>query len=211
MILILGAPRTGTTLLYQYIVNHFRVNYFNNMDDVADTDSGPVPYKSANGKTSDTWEPSEASSILTYWWGQEDRVHPKLERRFISTMNAAEPIVIKNIWNVWRVQEWARMFPPVQFIWMRRETANAARSDIATGAGWNGAFRRFEQPRYKEYDAVYQQERINQILACALNGLDFLMVWYEYLCDNPAYQLVELCNFLRVDRRKDRPCPPSFQ
>ena len=30
MIFILGAPKTGSTLLYQIVINFFRVNYFGN-------------------------------------------------------------------------------------------------------------------------------------------------------------------------------------
>lgn len=89
MIHIIGAPRTGSTLMLQVIVNHFHVTYFGNDGKVHKADE-PVPYESWYGKTKKPHEPSEASPILSSWFGENKQVKPDMKERVKSIVKAAD-------------------------------------------------------------------------------------------------------------------------
>ena len=208
MIHILGAPRTGSTLLYQLVVNHFYVNYFDNTGDIHNTDANPVPLFSVYGKTKGRHEPSEASTILSNWWGEMDRPIPEMEQRMIMTLNAAEPIVMKNIWNVYRINEWARMFPGVQFIWIKRSIISSGRSDLRARrhqkCGLNKAFLKFgkDVSQFPEMTQIFEQQReVNKTIEEGLLGKEFITIEYKNLCNRTEIELLRLQHFLKVERR----------
>ena len=195
MILILGAPRTGSTLLYQIIVNHFDVWYPAN-DGTFHKAEKPVSYDSYKGKTKQPYEPNEGSQILSRWFGEEEEVQRKTEMTTI--LDYHKPWVIKNIWNVWRVDEWVKYYPDVQFVWIRRNRHDAAESDKRTGV--NGAYARFQPGMYR--DAYQQNQHIDEIIASALLGHDFVQVWYEPLCEQTEWYIAILKRFLKAEYRE---------
>lgn len=214
MIHILGSPRTGSTLLYQIIVNHFHVNYFANDGTLHNTDSGPVPYASMYGKTKEAHEPSEASAVLRYWWGEDCTPIPNVEKRMVTLLQAAEPVVFKNIWNVYRITEWARMFPDVQFVWIQRDIQDAGASDLCQrrkrGGGLNGAYLRFgrDLSNLPDHVQVYEQQlEINKTIEAGLQGCDYIQVQYSDLCNRTEWELVRLRSFLRAAYRIGRSAP----
>ena len=97
MIIILGAPRTGSTLLYQIIVNHFKVWYPANDGTLHMAEKEPVTYDSYHGKTKLPHEPNEGSMMLERWFGQD--IKPKRETELITVLGYHEHWVIKNIWR----------------------------------------------------------------------------------------------------------------
>jgi len=206
MILILGAPRTGSTLLYQIIVNHFVVWYPAN-DGTFHLADKPVSYQSHKGKTKEPYEPSEASELMERWFMQDRTARPDRETELTTVLDYHKPWVIKNIWNVWRVDEWVRLFP-VQFIWIRRNELDAAISDARTATGYNHAYRTFTGQKQEKWygieQAVHQQKEINKIIAGSLLGKDFMTVYYNDLCERTAWTLLSLRKFLKAEYR-DRP------
>ena len=158
IICIIGAPRTGSTLLYQIMVNMFDTFYITNY---MNSDKVPlakiseayyyfekknklVSYESNQGKTIGKFAPSEASNIFKKWFGGEHpsqthscRLLPGQKDNMQDTFESIQrifnkPIVIKNAWNCFRIQSLYEMFPDIKFIWIRRDIIAASISDLAT-------------------------------------------------------------------------------
>ena len=152
---VLGAPRTGSTVLYQALCSRFSLPYISNLTNdnfpktpiigLAIQKALPVdiPLNSRYGKTQGALQPSEGSAIIARWFGGG---HPSalvsstilqgMTAHFLTTLSAAEmlferPLVIKNPWNCFRVRSLAETLPAARFIWIRRDIAAAAKSDLA--------------------------------------------------------------------------------
>ena len=206
MIHILGAPRSGSTLLYQVICNLWHVNYYDNTGDVRNTDQQIVPYRNAYGKTVEPWEPNEASQVLSRWFGESNRALPGMDNEIKNVISINAPLLMKNIWNVWRVDEWKRIDPDVQFVWIRRKLYRAARADMLTAHCLNGAFIRFFgddlnclQPFVR---ALAQQAIINNLIADYLRHCDYISVYYTDLCMDAVTEVKRLKAFLRAEYRE---------
>lgn len=156
LVFILGSPRTGSTLIYQLVINHFDFFYFANLinDHFAEQPvigaalalqlgrPGPVGYSSAYGKTKEWWDPSEASLIFKNWFGGEHpaqtrsaEVLPGRVAHFTLTMQTiyqmtGQAIVTKNAWNCFRIRALTSLFPNLHFIWVRRDIGRSALSDL---------------------------------------------------------------------------------
>lgn len=233
LVFILGSPRTGSTLAYQVLINFFGFNYFSNfvVDHFAETPivgtalekllnpRKPVSYESTYGKTSGPWEPSEASPIFKNWFGGghpsqivSATVHPEKEAHLVLTMQCVhgltgKPLLVKNAWNCFRIADLTRIFPRAHFIWVRRDIARSALSDLVArykrgGPGlWNSAttanYLEIQKLPYWE-QVVEQQYEYNIILHKDLhdyaNGR-FYEIWYEDLFRDIRAQLSSLANF----------------
>src|SRR3989304_2155174 len=81
-VFVLGAPRTGSTILYQAFVSAFGLPYFSNLvneyfaaspivgllvQSAADRNH-KVAFHSHYGKTEGPFEPSEASHVMRHWF-----------------------------------------------------------------------------------------------------------------------------------------------
>ena len=154
-VFVLGAPRTGSTVLYQIMCRQFGLPYISNLtnDQFAKTPivglalqkSLPVAIglTSRYGKTNGPMQPSEGSGVMTAWFGGghpsaivSARALPGAEVHLLRTLNAAEalydaPLLIKNAWNCFRVPYLAQTLPDARFIWIRRTIADAAKSDLS--------------------------------------------------------------------------------
>lgn len=234
IVFLLGSPRTGSTLVYQLIVNSFGFYYFSNFvaDYFAETPvvgaalertlnpRNPVSYKSAYGKTDGLWEPSEASAIFTHWFGGGHPsqtvsavVRPEKELHLIQTMKSiynltGRPILVKNAWNCFRIADLVRIFPNAHFVWIRRDIARSAISDLAArykrgGAEiWNSA----TPANYLEIQklpywaqVVEQQYEYNKAMQKDLSAYAkgrFYEIWYEDICADLELQLRSLGTFL---------------
>ena len=209
MIIILAAPRTGSTLLYQLIANHFEVCYLNNFGGISNTDEVQVPYVSHYGKTEQWYEPSEASSTHKMWFGNTDR----WQAEKVHAKDIPDNLVIKNVWNVYRIDEWVRLFPDVQFIWMKRNRDDAVASDLETRKikpHLNEAFAKlggYNTSAMSEEEAAYfQYDMINAHIEVELQGRDYLEISYKDLIGDISMSLLYLKSYLNVKYR-NRPTP----
>lgn len=234
LVFLLGSPRTGSTLIYQIVVNFFGFYYFSNF--VADhfpetpivgaalermlSPRNIVPYESAYGKTSGLWEPSEASAIFKNWFGGghpsqvvSATVIPKKEAHLVLTMQSIygltrKPILVKNAWNCFRIADIARIFPNAHFVWIRRDIARSALSDLAARYKrggpevWNSAtpanYLEIKKLPYWEQVIEQQYEYNNTMqeeLPLYASGR-YYWVWYEDICASLKAQLQSLSRFL---------------
>jgi Sulfotransferase family len=153
-IFILGAPRTGSTFLYQAVVSCFGLPYISNLTNsqfaatpivglaIQHGIAVEVAFSSAFGKTEGPFQPSEGSAVMMNWFGGghpsqlvSTGIRDGKEEHFRRTVIAVEalyqaPLVIKNAWNCFRVPWLAGALPKARFVWIRRDIRDAALSDL---------------------------------------------------------------------------------
>ena len=233
LVFILASPRTGSTLIYQLLINLFDFFYFSNF--VADN-YGEFPavgaaldwlanphkavgYESDYGKTRGDFGPSEASSIFRNWFGgshpsqiRSSKVLSEKKEHMLLSLNAIfnltnKPILTKNAWNCFRIEELSRMFPNLLFIWVRRDIARSAISDLEAryrsgGAHvWNSAttssYREIQKLPYWE-QVVEQQYEYNKSMARDLYMFcseRYIEIWYEDVCVNAEREVQRVEDF----------------
>jgi len=156
-IFVLGAPRTGSTFLYQAMASAFGLPYIDNLTNrlFAQTPivglllAGPlrqkdsISFSSRYGKVDGLVQPSEGSAVMTHWFGGghpsqvvSNRILDGRETHMRSTLAAVNfflegPLTIKNAWNCFRTDYLASAFPKCALVWIRRDIRAAAKSDLA--------------------------------------------------------------------------------
>jgi len=233
LVFILGSPRTGSTLIYQIMINYFDLFWFSNFvnDYFAEfpvigvalalclNSGSPVNYKSEYGKTEGYFGPSEGSMIFKNWFGGEHpsqthscKVLPGKVMHLISTMKSiyritGQPILAKNAWNCFRIQELSRLFPNIHFIWIRRDISLSALSDLKARyrrggpTVWNSAttanYLEIQKRPYWE-QVVEQQYEYNESIARDLDRFSqgqYVELWYEDVCEETGRELVKLSQY----------------
>lgn len=154
-VFIIGAPRSGTTLLYQILLNHFRFVYFSNI--VAHFCHAPVfalmvarrlfsnrddlhDYSSVYGRTKGMMGPHEAGEFWYRWFprGRHVYVPPSATpekhllhlRREILGMSKVENVsaLFKNTYNTMRIAPILEALPEASFLVCRRDPVDIAQS-----------------------------------------------------------------------------------
>lgn len=151
-IFVLGAPRSGTTLLYQLLVEGLDVGWLGNAHAEAATRAVEVErqapprverlgtdFDSAHGTTAGDWGPSEAGE---YWYRafprgrhqqSTDDASPRRVREVAAMVRAfgdaaGVPVVFKNTLNSLRVPVLAAALPEARFVLIERDLPDNARS-----------------------------------------------------------------------------------
>ena len=230
----MGSPRVGSTLLYQFIINHFDCYFPSNklsqsfeentwqkrLPELVDLGRSSVPYESKYGKTFGDDQPSEASSVFRYFFGGEhpsetksNNPLPGMKSKFIEFCQklkelSGSPLVFKNAWNCFRIKALAEMLPEACFLWIRRDLADSAFSDLESrkkhgGTNtWNSAtpknYREIQKLPYWEQVVEQQVAYTNTISKefVSLSRDRTSEVWYEDLCNHTPKTLLNLNAFL---------------
>jgi len=156
-VFIVAAPRTGSTLLYQYLINRYNVWYVTNLvndqfptmpalgvalEQSLGAGRDAVAYESSYGKTEGVFAPSEGSHIFRNWFGGKhpaqtcsSRTLPGMNEHLTLTLKCihgltGRALLTKNAWNCFRIQELSRLLPNSHFLWMRRDIRTSAVSDL---------------------------------------------------------------------------------
>ena len=155
-VFIIGAPRSGSTLLYQVLVNAFRFGYFTNLHCAlykapytvqrylawATPKSRPVAYESTHGKTRGLLGPSECGEFWYRWFRRRPQYVPlsevalpdfrSLRKTLIGLVRAFNaPLLIKNMPCALRLQPLGKLFPEAVFLVVRRHPLWNAQSLLA--------------------------------------------------------------------------------
>jgi len=218
-IFIVGPPRTGTTILYQRLLTHFRFTYPGNVD--AALFSLPCmahaisrrfkDRERSHGDSSDfgyvpgLWGASEAGPLMRYFLDDERRVDSF--GRAIRHMSVASgvPYLCKNTVNAIRLPTIFRALPDAWVVRTHRDRETTARSilkmrrSVGGEQEWAGvrpdgadavvSAEPIEQTRW-QYDAV--QEQIDADLAAA--GRTAFDVRYEDFIADPRTMLQGLAD-----------------
>lgn len=220
-IFIVAAPRTGSTILYQSMIEVFRLPYIANLTNTYFPKTpifgfsiqatrpayGSISGESRFGKTEGLMQPSEGSAVMAHWFGGghpsevvSRTTLPGRERHLSATISAAwhlfeRPLLIKNAWNCFRIESIAATLPSSAFVWVRRDIAHSAQSDLHARyvvqgdlSIWNSATpRNVEELKKRPYweQVVENQFEFARAISDGLAGLPaerFAEVWYEDLC-----------------------------
>ena len=164
-VFILGAPRTGSTFLYQALVSAYRLPFVDNMTNTFFStmptlgvvlgqglrQAQRIRYASRYGKVDGLLQPSEGSAVMAHWFGGghpsqvvSTRIREGLESHLTATLRVVQrtlgaPLVIKNAWNCFRIEYLAAGLPEANFIWIRRDIGAAAKSDLAARYAVHGS------------------------------------------------------------------------
>jgi len=179
-----------------------------------------VSYNSDYGKTFYDGEPSEASAFFGTFFGGEHPSEeksksplPDLSERFIDFCRSLyrqsqKPLVFKNAWNCFRISYLSQAIPNACFLWIRRDIADAAFSDLEARKKrgstniWNSATTAdyFEIQKHPYWEQVVEQQygyarRVGSDLSQFCRDR-YLEVWYEDLLSEPDLFLKKIQNFL---------------
>lgn len=198
-VFIIGAPRTGTTLLYQLLASTFRLAYFTNFSAVLyaapvlamlllrlvpSSRSAPERYMSSYGQTSGLLGPNEAARFWYRWFpagkhvyvgpGQTPRSKLGEIRREIAGMAQinASPVLFKNTFNSMRVAPLLEAVPEASFLVCRRDALDTAQSILNGRIRATGRKECWWSLPPKEIDEIEQNPYWEQVVE---------QVYYTYL------------------------------
>lgn len=175
---ILGLPRSGTTLVYQYLVHRLRVAYFTS--GVGRFPRSPClvtrrelrrhgeyasDFRSTYGSMGGPAAPHEAGEVWARWFGYEDYVRfedltagdvSSLRRTVACVQHAfgQAPFVNKNVKHLLRVDALARVFPAAQFLVVRRALPDVALSVLRARHANQGDATRWWSARPPDYERL---------------------------------------------------------
>ena len=150
---IIGAPRTGSTLLYQLLIRNFKLSYFNNMQSFfygSPALIGKLTQKfdlekclrqipeSNFGYIPGAYSPSESGAIFRFWFGDNDlsgivsESRQQLIRKTLGYLSStiSAPFIAKNLNNALRLGTISAVFPESVFLWIKRDPLYASQSLI---------------------------------------------------------------------------------
>ena len=147
-VFILGLPRSGTTLVYQYLAHRLDVAYFTHGDGIyhafpltaallAGRGGYESDFASDYGKSTGRAAPHEAGGFWNRSLGAEDyieSVSPAIQRRLYRTvaglqvLSGGKPFVNKNVKHLLRLPVLSRIFPHAHFLVVERSLHDTALS-----------------------------------------------------------------------------------
>jgi len=175
---ILGLPRSGTTLVYQYIVHRLKVAYFTN--GVGAFPKSPClvtwwehtrrgeyhsDFKSSYGHALGASAPHEAGSVWARWFGYDDYIRREdLSDRDVeelrATVNCVQriyggmPFVNKNVKHLLRLDALQKVFPSAAFLVVHRELPDVALSVLRARSANGGDPQRWWSVKPPDYDEI---------------------------------------------------------
>ena len=177
-VLILGAPRCGSTLLFQAMTEVFDFGYLSNthcrffgapsvVERIARASvrRGASDYTSDHGVIAGRWAPSECGAFWYRFFRRRPQyvpladAAPRQMRRLRGAMRAlvnamARPVLFKNLHCTLRLEPIARALPEAVFITIRREEVDNAHSLLETRRQVYGSYEHWWSMEPPEIDAL---------------------------------------------------------
>jgi LPS sulfotransferase NodH len=174
---VIGAPRSGTTLLMQLIASHLKIGYINNL--IATFWKAPVygirlskklippgvnsSYHSDFGRTRGIHEPHEFGYFWSYLLGYKEHAEPDSEfdkkidwhrvKKVFTNMTHAYgcPIAFKSFLLGWHIKKMQDILPKTCFVWIRRDPLQNAADIIKMRKQFLGSVEEWASLKPKEY------------------------------------------------------------
>ncbi len=213
-IFIVGPPRTGTTLLYQFLLRNYRLSYISNLmalaprhmvkmvrlaPGIARNFTGTI-HPGYHGFVPGLLGPSEAGKIVDRWFDDSNWPAdlPRIRQTVAAiTQATGYPFLLKSLTNSVRIDRLHHALPGARFIVTSRDVRYAAQSILMTrrqlgltaDSWWSvqpaGSAALHDKP--EAYRAVWQVMATNHAIndALASTGADVYHVAYEDFCDAP--------------------------
>ncbi|GEM_PF-3830279 len=140
---IIGAPRSGTTLLYQVLIHTLKAAYVSNIASVFPYCPGFVshlalkfkkPYRATElssnyGNIAGLMAPSEAARVMDLWFDRPSSPEALRSSKALKTVFKA-PLVIKNVWNIDRLSAISNVPGRKVFLIIHRDIFSNAKSIV---------------------------------------------------------------------------------
>lgn len=196
IVFIVGAPRTGSTLLYQLLTNMLNVGYLSNLSNLFyhSLSSGMVlherifgarphnNFSSDNGRTR-RWIDVNESGKFWYQWYPKDM--PKLTDEILSGIDFSpmvgtirniqlklkKPLVFKNQTSSQRLRSLANLFPDSIFIHVIRNPLPVARSIIRQRKRFLGSKEKWYSFKPENYEEIKDLDYVEQVVR-QIHGVD---------------------------------------
>lgn len=220
-VIILGPPRSGTTLFYEALAAKYHVAYLCNF--AALLHSSPVTatlmakhiggehkpkFESDIGFINGLYAPSEAGKLFERWFKSPD--HPTV-RTQIETLSAVMegPVILKNLYFHDRIDNIDRQLPDAIFIRIKRDMVDVIYSTLEVRRKIHGDTNSWWGPTPLGWEKLQQLEPELQVagqvylIERAVDGLIHSRKWggrtfstdYEGFCDDPADNLHQFMEF----------------
>lgn len=188
-VFIIGAPRTGSTILYEYITNYLDVQYINNytsnfyeilylssiISKILLGDKSHYCFKSRHGVTKGFRAPSECGQFWYRWFPRNrhfvdyNELNKKQMMEIYSTVAAItntfdKSIVFKNMNCGQRLRIIKEIFPECKIIYMKREIQQVAQSIIKVREDVYNDRNKWWSIMPKEYKELFDKDYIEQVV-----------------------------------------------
>jgi hypothetical protein len=228
-IFILGAPRSGSTILYQILLKSVDAGYISNVMALAPIKMVALARllrryhtvtsvkKSHFGFIDGLFSPSEAGALQRFWFGNdmdsESVVWVRNTFILLSTIFNG-PMIIKNLFNAFRLNRIRSIFPEARFIFMRRDPLFNAQSLLVARRKINGSENIWWSIQPEGYEKTLNREPEFQVLWQILetekkletffksDNLEPFHAQYETLCTNPELTIANIAGQMNLNLRK---------
>lgn len=210
-IFILGAPRSGTTIFYQFLISHFELGYFSNLmtlfpkhlsliSTIQNAYGNARKIKASKyGYVPGLFAPNEAGALFRFFFdSNQSEGHVKKVRATFHglAVKGQKALVCKNIFNALRINQILHAFPRARFIVVRRGILYNAQDLLKSREDIHGGREQWfslkpPMPEDCELTNCYEQVvwqvlEINRLIETALIGVDKkVVVDYEDFCTDP--------------------------
>jgi hypothetical protein len=229
-VFIVGAPRSGSTLLYQFLIASFNLSYISNAMALFPKYMLPILKiqqifklqridrinESDYGFVSGLFSPNEAGEIHRQLFESYSLKHQKnvadLLMKFMEISKA--PIIFKNLININRLENIYRIFPKARFIFIKRDISYNAQSILEARVKlkeninyWVGTKPAgFEKVKKESpyYQVIWQIKKIEEIFNkfILMNEVNSLLIKYEDFCENVNTYYSNFSDFLNLDYKE---------
>jgi len=190
-VFIIGAPRTGSTILYQIITNELDVLYIDNLACSLHRNlffgvwlsrkifkSKPHNnFKAEHGNTSmyGAHAPSECGGFWYRWMPKnrhfvdegdiDDKAENEIRREITSIINCHDkPLVFKNLNAGLRMRVLFRIFPKAKFIWIKRDPLYVTQSILKARGTVNANLEQWWSLMPENYESLKNMTAIEQVV-----------------------------------------------
>jgi len=191
-IFIIGAPRTGSTILYQALTNYYNVSYIDNLtclfhrnlffgmylSNKIYKNKSHNCFKSVHGNTMKTGglhAPSECGEFWYRWLPRDhhfidydeitDDMVEDIRKNIFAILNYYNRLfVFKNMNAGQRLRLIYKLYPQSKFIWVKRNIQNTVKSLLKTRKQVNGNLKDWWSLMPPEYEDLKQLKPIEQVV-----------------------------------------------
>ena len=189
-IFIIGAPRTGSTILYQVMTNCWDIGYINNLECsfheiiLAASKLSKIIFKNKShnnftaihGGTNGLNSPSECGAFWYRWFPinrhfvDQNELTPEQQgdmRKVIGGLITVKekPLLFKNMNCGQRIRAFSKIFPDAIFLYCRRDPLFVAQSLLKVRKERYGDFNKWWSIMPKEYSRIHTLNPLEQVVA----------------------------------------------